>query len=557
MTLYNFQVAISPDGRRVVFRAGGADSPRRLWIRELDSLELRPLPGTEIPARPGPAPFWSPDGRWVAFNAGGKLRRVEISGGFPQTICDDEIYGGAWNRDGVILLGGDSTGLRRCHAAGGPAAPVTDLARGEEAHAWPQFLPDGRHFLYTRLSHTLEKTGVFVGSLDAQPVQQETKPLLVTAQQAFYAPSESGGAGWLLFLREATLMAQPFDPVKLALSGEPVPIAGPIGSLPILRAAFFGVSNTGVLVYRGPGIAQSQLTWFDAQGRTSAIGGPGDYIRPALSPDATRIAAALTDTQGNEDIWVLDATSGASRRLTFDPATDEGAVWSPDGKKIVFQSNRGGHWDLYVKASDGSGNDQLLLKTDEDKSPESWSGDGRYLLYITGDPNTRSHAWVLPLDGPEGAPGKPFPLQQTESRQQHFRFSPGPGGTPRWIAYMSDESGAFEVYVRPFSPDSRGGSSASGERAMASSGGGLYPQWRADGKQLFYRSPRGTMMAVDVTSDTPFQTGVPRRQFDPGPLEGRSDFGVTVDGKRFLLSMPSGGREPLTVLLNWQAALKK
>jgi hypothetical protein len=434
---------------------------------------------------------------------------------------------------------------------------VTVLARDETAHAWPQFLPDGRHFLYSRIAHTPEKTGVFVGSLDARPAEQDMKPLLVTAEQASYAPSETGRAGWLLFTREATLMAQPFDPAKLALSGEPVPIAGPVGSFPFLRVAFFAVSNTGVVVYRGPGIAESQLTWSDAQGRTSAIGELADYNMPVVSRDGTRIATVLTDAQGNEDIWVIDAARGTRKRLTFDPAADEEPIWSPDGKKIAFISDRGGRWDLYVKASDGSGNDQLLLKTDEDKEPASWSGDGRYLLYTTDDP--KNDLWVLPLDGPEGAPGKPFPLQQTDSHERFFQFSPDPG-TPRWIAYMSDETGAFEVYVRPFSPDSRGGSSASGEKAMVSSGGGLFPQWRADGKQLFYRGPAGTLMAVDVTSEKPFQTGVPRRLFDPGPLEGSnkwSVFGITPDGKRFLFNLPSGGRAPLTVLLNWEAGVQK
>jgi Tol biopolymer transport system component len=252
---------------------------------------------------------------------------------------------------------------------------------------------------------------------------------------------------------------------------------------------------------------------------------------------------------------VLEAAAGARRRLTFDPAEDEVPVWSPDGKKIAFASLRGARWDLYVKASDGSGNDQLLLKTDEDKNPESWSGDGRYLLYTT-----ERSLWILPLDGPEGAPAKPLPLQQTESHEQFFQFSPGPGGTPRWIAYMSDETGAFEVYARPFSPDSSGGSSASRERWMVSSGGGLFPHWRADGKQLFYRSQSGTIMAVDVTSDKTFQAGVPRRLFDPGPLEWRPDFGITADGRRFLLPQPpavGGVRGPLTVMLNWQAGLKR
>ena len=562
MTVNIFQFAISPDGRRVVFSAGPPAGPRRLWVRELDSLELKPLADTELPALTSP-PFWSPDSRFVGFVAGGKLRKVEVPGGQPQAICDTrDGIGGAWNKDGAILLGRSNTGgLMRCPAAGGPASPMTVLAPGEIAHRWPQFLPDGRHFLYNRTANMPEKTGVFVGSLDAKPAEQDVKPLLLTSRQAYYAQSGTGEASWLLFTREGALMAQPFDPAKRALSGEPGPIASPIGSYPDTQFAFFAVSNTGLVVYRAGGGREVQLTWFDTQGKTSAIGEPGDYRMGAVSPDGTRVAVSLTSSQGNQDIWVLDASRGTSRRLTFDPAGDDLPVWSPDGSRIVFASDRGhsGLSDLYVKASDGSGDDQLLLKTDEDKYPESWSRDGRYLLYGNYSPNTGWDQWVLPL-GPEDTPGKPFPFLQTGYYEGSGEFSPS-SGAPRWIAYISNDSGVNEVYVQAFSPDSRGGTSASGGKWMVSRGGGLHPHWRGDGKQLFYTSPTGAAMVVDVTSDKSFQAGEPRRLFDSGfPLTQNSFHAMTPDGKRFLFALPQGAdsaRVPFTVMLNWQVGLKR
>jgi Tol biopolymer transport system component len=254
---------------------------------------------------------------------------------------------------------------------------------------------------------------------------------------------------------------------------------------------------------------------------------------------------------------VLNVSRGTSTRLTFDPAEDDFPVWSPDSKSIVFASTRGGHSDLYVKASDGSGDDHLLLKTDEYKAPDSWSRDGRYLLYTIDSSKTGRDLWVLPLEGPKGDPGKPFPFLRTEFNEGAGDFSPDRGGAPRWIAYMSNESGDFEVYVRPLSPNSGGGSSASGGKWMVSRGGGQHPHWRADGKQLFYIGPTGTVMAVDVISDNAFQAGVPKRLFDSGFVGG--DYGITADGKRFLFPLPQGAeaQTPFTVLLNWQGGVKK
>jgi Tol biopolymer transport system component len=439
-------------------------------------------------------------------------------------------------------------------AAGGIPSPVTalDPTREEQPHRFPEFLPDGRHFLYFRNSRGHpEYTGVYVGSIASKPQDQSSKPLLLTDRQATFARSGSGGLRYLLFLRDTTLFAQPFDPKRLELSGEPVPIADQVGSFPLVNAGLFSVSETGVLAYRvGAGGSQLLLTWFDGQGKVIGTAGErASYFNPAVSPDGTRIAVSQLDGQkGNSNIWVLDTVRGTNTRLTFNSGRDDFAVWSPDGKNIAFASNRGGHMDLYRKPADGSGEERLLLKSEEDKNPNSWSRDGRFLLYRTINFKTRDDLWVLPL---EGSDPKPFVFLQTEFQEQRGSFSPD----GRWIAYMSNESGTQEVYVRPFSPNATT-ESASGGKWMISKGGGN-PHWRSDGKELFYNDGGGAQMAVDITADKAFQAGTPRRLFPtPGFLTPPDS---AADGKRFLFALPDGAntQTPITVVLNWQAGLKK
>lgn len=280
------------------------------------------------------------------------------------------------------------------------------------------------------------------------------------------------------------------------------------------------------------------------------LGDPSIYVNPAVSPDGRRVAVSQT-SQGNQDLWVLDASRGTSTRLTFDPARDDFPVWSPDGSRIVFASDRSGHFDLFQKASDGSGDDQSLLTSDEDKFPESWSRDSRYLLYTAVAPRTGRDLWLLPLEGSR----RPVPFLRTDFYESRGQFSPD----MHWVAYTSTESGIPETYVRPFSPDSGEQSSSSGGKWIISKGGGVQSRWRADGKQLFYLNFGGQVMAVDVTADKVFQAGVPRRLFNSEfTPEHLSTYGMTADGKRFLFAVPqsAGARtEPLTVVLNWQAGL--
>ena len=543
--------SISPNGRWLVFQAIGPDNVSYLWLRALDSLEVKPLPGTDGYGN-APPPFWSPDSRYIAFARGGKLRKVDISGEPPQVICEaSAAVGGAWNREGILIFGNNSAALMRCSDAGGPTVPLTMLAQGEVAHRWSVFLPDGHHFLYHRTSGTPETTGIFVGSLDAKPGEQDTKPVLIADRQGEYVASQSGGPGWLLFVRDDTLFAQTFDSGKLELTGEPALIASQVGSFPSSNFATFFVSASGVLVYRGRDISRYQPTWYDSQGKPAGnLGEPGIYANPAISPDGARVVLQQTDEKsGNRDLWVLDVARGTSMRLTFDPAIENYPVWFPDGSRIAFNSNRKGHFDLYQKAANGVGEDELLLQSDEQKFPTSWSHDGRFLLYTDNAAKTGYDMWILPIEGDR----KPFAFLRTEFSETQGQFSPD----SRWISYTSNESGVSEIYVQPFSPNDAPSSSSPGGKWMVSRGGGNFSRWSADGKELFY-TQGGAIMAVDVTVDKIFHAGIPHKLFDsPGVLNG---FDITRDGKRFLFvaaPQSAGAPVPFTVLLNWQAGLKK
>ena len=549
---------VSPNGKWVVLPAVGTDGVTRMWLRALDSVEVRPLAGTESGNALPPPVFWSPDSRFIAFSstpgpfAPGQLKKLDISGGPPQTICDvpASVSGGTWNKDGVIVFAPNrGTGLLRVSAAGGTPTPITSLDRtaGETAHRAPQFLPDGHRFLYVRVSSDPQRRGIFAGSIDAKPEEQSLTRIMETNRQAFYAASMVGGTGRLVFLRDTTLFAQPFDPSRLELSGEPVPVTDQVGSFPAATAGLYSVSETGVLAYRvGPGGDQRQLTWVDSQGKPlGTIGEKGSYQNPAISPDGSRVAVAQFDAQsGNSNIWVLDIARGTTIKATFNAGRNDFPVWSPDSKSLAFSSNRKGHMDIYQKNADGSGEESLLWESDEDKNAHSWSTDGRFLVYQAQNEKTLNDVWVLPLHGER----KPFRILASERNEGRAVLS----HDSRWIAYTSDESGTPEVYVRPFSPE-KGADSASGGKWLVSKGGGLNPVWR--GNQLFYYTLALQQMVVDVNADGTFQPGVPRPLFLM-PLLTRGD--VSPDGKRFLQISPEGSNapSPFIVVSNWQAGLK-
>jgi serine/threonine protein kinase len=531
---------ISPDGRRLAISVRDSSGKSFLWLRSLDSLTMQPLPGTESAV----FPFWSPDSRFIGFFAGGKLKKIDVSGGPPQTLCDTSNGGGAaWNREGVIIFTPDiSNRLYRVSASGGVPTPVTTLdeSRQETSHKFPQFLPDGKHFLYLVQSAQGENTAVYAGALDSK----ENKRLVSTRARAAYTPP-----GYLLFLRERTLMAQPFNADKLLLTGEPFPLAEQVGFNSVLGLANFSVSDNGVLTHMGGSIAGGRPGLYDRGGKLlNAVGPAGEYFNIFFSPDEKRVAAAISDPlSGARDIWLLDIARGTPTRFTFDPAEDFLPIWSPDGSRIVFASDRDGAGNLYQKSASGAGNEELLFKTNERKWPSDWSRDGRFIIYTNLSQKTKADLWVLPMTGEQ----KPAPFLQSMFNEDHARFSPD----GHFIAYASDESGRFEVYVQTFP--------ASGGKWLVSANGGAQPRWRRDGKELFFIAPDRKLMAVDVKLEgSTFEAGVPKVLFQTrvaGYPNPRNVYEVSADGQRFLIITPleEATSTPITVVVNWTAELKK
>jgi Tol biopolymer transport system component len=521
---------ISPDGRTLAFTAAAEGKGKLLWVRPLDSLAGRPLAGTEDAS----FPFWSPTGELLGFFAQGKLKKIALSGGLPMTLCEaPNGRGGAWSRDDVILfVPNRSTGVHRVSAAGGSPVAVTrlDRSRGETSHRWPSFLPDGRHFLY-------RSPGIYLASLDGG----EAKHLVSADSGALYAAS-AAGAGYLLFVRDATLLAQPFDADKRQLTGEPFRVADQVGAH-AYGIGLFSVSENGVLVYASVGSSSGgQLGWFDRAGkRLGLIGSAGNNTYSRFSPDEKQVAVSRFDLQTRHyDTWLLDLSRGGDSRLSFTPGGSISPIWSPDGSRIIWTGDR----NLYQKASSGVGQEEILLKSDSRANACDWSGDGRFIAYETSDPQGRLDLWLLPLEGDR----RPKPWLETPFNETNARFSPD----SRWLAYISDESGSNEVYVQAFP--------AAGGKRQVSTGGADYPRFRRDGKELFFVAADRKLMAVDMKSGASFEYSPPRSLFDLQSIKGISEsYDVTRDGQRFLVVTESGVRaaEPFTVALNWTAGLKR
>jgi len=531
-------VMVSPDGRRLVFSARKENGIDLLWVRPLDAVVATALAGTEGAS----FPFWSPDGRSIGFFADGKLKRIDVAGGPALSLCDaDNGRGGTWSPGGVILFGPDpSSGLFRVPEAGGAPVEVTKLDRAghEETHRWPQFLPGGKNFIYfSRITVGDEANAVMAGSLDGG----DPRVVFRGISNALYA------SGHLLFVREATLMAQPFDPDDLTFAGDAFPIAEQVQLDASFSRGVFSASENGVLVYQ-TGIPQtgSQLIWFDRSGKqTGLLGDKAVYADFSISPDLERVVVNVSDPRvGPPDLWIYEVARNLRTRFSFDAGPDNCPVWSPDGSRVVFSSLRKGSFDLYIKSYAGSADEEPLLQTEHHQCTQGWSSDGRYVAYQNrGVPGTGLDIWVLALSGDS----KPIPFLRTEFSEFDPQFSPD----GRWIAYVSDESERDEVYVAPFP--------GPGRKWQISTAGGTRPRWRQDGREIYYLAEDNRIIAVEVGQQgSTFEVGSASPLFEIRPRRPGTIYRASPDGQRFLVNtaVDEEHSSPLTLVVNWTADLK-
>ena len=534
--------AISPDGRRLLFVGHDATGKQLLYTLALDVAgPAQPLAHTDGAS----LPFWSPDSQSVGFFGQGKLKTVDIETGQIRTLADaGAARGGTWNRDDVILFAPRAaTGLYRISAAGGQPTPVPIDSGGSSFPWFPSFLPDGRHFLFfTPAPAQPENAGVFVAALDSSTAKR-----LVTARsRAVHAP------GYLLFWREGSLLAQAFDETTLEVRGNPVTVANAVGLNPVTNQGLFSLSDSGTLVFFAGAVGESELVWVDRAGRQVGNPGPkGVFNSVSLSPEATSVVYDQAEPRNRTfDLWRLDFARGIPSRLTFHPSHDLFPLWSPDGTRIAFNSLREPPPQLYELNANSAGTEKLLLKTRLPKGPSGWSSDGSLLIYGSNDPQTGGDIWALPLVGkPE-----PYPVVRTTADEQYGTLSPD----GRWLAYISNETGAYEVYAESFP--------ATGFRRQLSTQGGFEPQWRRDGNELFYMAPNQTLMAVSVKSNsTNLEVISPPKALFATRIKWMEiqavahHYAPAPDGQRFLISSATDEARsvPVTIVLNWSAALKK
>ncbi|HEX9725670.1 MAG TPA: protein kinase [Vicinamibacteria bacterium] len=520
---------LSPDGRYLAFNGIDEQGTAQIWVRPLNAVEARPLPGTEGTTRP----FWSPDGTQLGFFSGGKLKKIPVSGGPPQTICDAPTGAdGAWNEDGVILYDGQADDpIMRVSATGGIPTPQVSPDGQTTSVGWPQFLPGGDKFLYVAWDAN-QAEEIRIGSLDGG----EPKTVLAGLSRVEYSPP-----GYLLYVRENTLVAQPFDATSGETTGEPMPLAEDLG-IDAVGLAHFSASRTGILAFRGGEAGGGRLAWADPNGEIDrSEGDPAEIFSTDLSPDGRWLAMQM-DAGSGQDIWVRDLVRGVTSRFTFGEGREQSPIWSPDGQRIAFAMEGKGDFDLAVKTVAG-GNDEILLERENRQYPSSWSPDGRSLLFYELHPDTAWDVWVLPLDGEDREP-KPF--LNTPFVEVRARFSPD----GRWVAYESDESGRGEIYARSFS--------GTGGKWQISTGGGTEPQWSRDGRALYYIAPDLKMMQVSVQTGEAFEAGIPEPIFAVGlrPITTGNRFLLAADGRFLLLSsLREKSTPPTTLVLNWIAEL--
>jgi len=519
------QFALSPDGESLVFAAAG-----HLWLRRFDAVEPQPIPGTED----GTGPFWSPDSRSIAFFAQSKLKRVDLNGGSSRVLGDVLLSynGGTWNTSGTILVSSRRAIYRVSESGGTPSVVVTKAGGQQTSQRAPQFLPDGRHFLYYVIGAATGR-GVYMGSLDDDRIVH-----VVDADSAAVpVPPDR-----IAFVRTGALIIQKFDVTRGTLVGDPEVVATQVGFDASGGTFGFSASTTGRFAYQSGGAGLTQLTRFDRTGKPldHLIAAEGtNLVSPVVSPDGRRVAVDRT-VSGNRDVWFIDLVRRGMTRFTFDPSVDGFPVWSPDGSQIAFESSRNGAMDMFVKPANSASTEQPLLKAPGNQWPEDWSSDGRYLLYFDADPHN-GDLMALPLTG---ADRTPIPVATTEFVEPTGAISPD----GHWVAYDTNESGQFEVVVQAF-PAAKG-------KWQVSTAGGSRPRWSRDGRELYFIGADGKLMAASVrVTGSGFEVGTPVALFQTSPISAllRAPFDVGADGTFVVAeAVKLAKTPPVVVVLNWK-----
>jgi eukaryotic-like serine/threonine-protein kinase len=538
-------LALSSDGTHLAYaaRQGGV---QQLYLRALDSLEARPIPGTEGAVNP----FFSPDGQWVGFFASGKLKKISVSGGSALTLGNAAYtYGATWGSQALIAFPPTAaSALQQVSDAGGPLQPLTRLEKGEVSHRWPEFLPGGKGVLFVAANNGINFDNAQVA---VQLVGTgERRNLIQGATQPRYAPS-----GHLVYAQGGSLMAVPFDPQRLTSAGAAVPVVEGVLESTFGGAAQYSFSSTGSLVYipGGAHSAQRRMVWVNRNGAEQPSTAPARaYLAPRLSPDGRRVAVAIQEQE--TQIWQYDLSRDTLTRVTFEGSANFNPAWTMDSKRIAFDSNKEGPLNIFWQLADGSGGVERLTTSQYIHAPMSWSPDGKLLVFTEVNPTTGLDIWVLRMDDSSTGSGqvrKIQPFLRTPFNEGAARFSPD----GRWLAYNSDESGGFEIYVQPYP--------GPGGKWQISTEGGTEPVWNPNGRELFYRSG-DKMMAVDISTQPGFAAGKPRMLFEgryespPFPI---ANYDVSPDGQRFLMLKPSeleqAAQTQINLVLNWFEELKQ
>jgi Tol biopolymer transport system component len=552
-----FGSAISPDGRYVAFVAV-TDGKEHLWLRPVDSRDARELEDTEG----AQFPFWAPDSSSIGFFARKKMKRFDLNGVGSRTIATAQNgRGGTWSRDGIIVYSPNlSSRLWKVSATGGEPLPATtfDETSRHSRHNFPQFLPDGRHFLFYVRAVNPRNQGPFIGSLDDPAKIVAIPELQGNPFQAVYAPSANSGNGHLVSVRDRSLVAQLFNTRTLRLEGEPHPFMSRDSISVASSPGFLNLtgSSTGTLLDGGAQRTRNELVWRKRDGSLlEVVGEESDYITPSISRDASRIAVTKTDSiSGDYDIWIDDLKQNVFSRFTFQTGLDFYPIWTPDGGSIIYSSDSAGRPNLFRKAFGGSGqSEQLIENTQVNQYAYDISADGKLLLFIQVSETDGGDIWILPLD----KSGPAFAYLKTTAAELHAQFSPS-SQHEKWIAYTSDESGLEQVYVRRFT-----GGPAAEAKWQISSNGGRYPRWRGDGSDIVYLAPDGRLMSTPIRfTANSIEAGAPRALFEAGLPSSpftRYPYDLSPDGQRFLLLNAARGRSPghLSLLLNWTELLKR